>query len=267
MHALPVPLARTLRLLPLVALLLSTLPARASAEDDSVRQAREHLSRAKVHYKLGEWDEAIAEFKEAYRLRSVPGLLFNIGQALRMKGDYRQSRFYYQNYLRDQPNAPNRGEVERQLAQLERLIADEEEATANAAAPTPRAVVEPEPVEDRSTVAAREPPPFQAKAPAAEAGAPAQVPASALAPAPEAERSGLRIAPLTLGATSVVLAVASLVAYSGARDEWNDVRRNAYSRADIDERLAAGDRKRTVSLGLAGAAALTGTGAAILFAF
>jgi tetratricopeptide (TPR) repeat protein len=45
----------------------------ASAADDSAA-AREHYQRAERHYDLGEFDEAAAEYKEAYRLLPAPAL-------------------------------------------------------------------------------------------------------------------------------------------------------------------------------------------------
>jgi tetratricopeptide (TPR) repeat protein len=101
----------------------SKSPAAKAQEERETELAREHVARAKTHFKLGEFEPAIQEFKEAYRLRSVPGLLFNIAQANRMLGRYPEAKRLYENYLRDLPDAANREEVLRQIQQLDELIA------------------------------------------------------------------------------------------------------------------------------------------------
>ena len=55
------------------------------------KAAREHYSKGILHYDLGEIDEAIAEFRQAYAISAAPGLLFNIAQAYRFKKDYEQA--------------------------------------------------------------------------------------------------------------------------------------------------------------------------------
>jgi hypothetical protein len=53
------------------------------------------------HYTLAEYDAAITDFKEAYRLSQNPGFLYNIAQSYRMKKDCRESATFYKNYLRE----------------------------------------------------------------------------------------------------------------------------------------------------------------------
>lgn len=120
---------------------LAALPAAAGEED--TRDAREHLGRAKIHFKLREFDAATVEFREAYRLKPVPALLFNIAQCERMRGKYLESKFYYEQYLRDLPEASNLDEVRRQMAELTKLIQDEGKEPAASGVP---AVPPPAPV-------------------------------------------------------------------------------------------------------------------------
>src|SRR6478735_7554353 len=68
-----------------------------SAKD---KTAREHYNQGILHYDLGEIDQAIAEFKQAYAISAAPGLLFNIAQAFRYKKDYEQALHFYRTYLR-----------------------------------------------------------------------------------------------------------------------------------------------------------------------
>jgi tetratricopeptide (TPR) repeat protein len=73
--------------------LLLLLAARAGAEDRE--RARQLYREATQHYDLGEYRDALASFREAYRNFEDPSLLFNIGQCYRQLGDKEQAvRFY-----------------------------------------------------------------------------------------------------------------------------------------------------------------------------
>src|SRR5215213_8641864 len=63
------------------------------------------------HFELAEYDAAITDFKEAFRISDEPGFLYNIAQAYRLKRDCRESAIFYKNYLRRVPNAPNAAKV------------------------------------------------------------------------------------------------------------------------------------------------------------
>lgn len=54
-------------------------------------------------YDLREWDQAIAKFKEAYRLSSDQASLFNIAQSYRLKGDCVEAVNFYKTYARNFP--------------------------------------------------------------------------------------------------------------------------------------------------------------------
>jgi tetratricopeptide (TPR) repeat protein len=104
-------------------------PARAQhkrAETAEERAAREHYDKGIRKYDLGEFDEAIAEFKQAYSIVPTPGLLFNIAQAFRLKKDYEQALYFYRRYLRVAPSPPNRKDVEARIAEIERLRSEKE---------------------------------------------------------------------------------------------------------------------------------------------
>src|SRR5688572_6655498 len=133
----PMPPAPFAALAVLVASLLVVAPAQAQTDADA--QARAHYDRALVHYNLSEWDEAIREFKKAYELSKAPGLLFNIAQAYRLQGNKRMVLSSYKSYLRLDPGAPNRAEVEARIAELDKAIAEDKPT-----GPAPR--VEPKPV-------------------------------------------------------------------------------------------------------------------------
>src|SRR5262249_38245523 len=89
-------------------------------------EARDHYEKGLTHYNLGEFDPAVDEFKKAYELSSAPGLLFNIAQVYRAKEDYKQALYFYRTYLRLQPDAPNRADVEARIADLEKMVAEKQ---------------------------------------------------------------------------------------------------------------------------------------------
>ena len=59
------------------------------------------------HFELAEYDAAITDFKEAFRISDEPGFLYNIAQAYRLKRDCREASTFYKTYLRRAPTAPN----------------------------------------------------------------------------------------------------------------------------------------------------------------
>lgn len=148
--------------MPLLRLALLGLLVAAPAFADATADAREHFKKAQTHYALGEFEEAAREFRETYRLREEPAILFNIGQAYRQMRQWQQAYFYYRQYLSKQPDAPNRVETESLVAQMQRRMDEEEEQ---------RSRVARDPAASRNTEevlpsAAKQPVPVQVVAPA-----------------------------------------------------------------------------------------------------
>lgn len=109
------------------ALLLTALtgPRRAHAESADA-SAADHYQQAITHYNLGEFDQAIVEFKLAYELSHEPALLFNIAQVYRDQKDWAQALHFYEVYLAELPDAPNRAEAEQAIAEMKAHIAKAE---------------------------------------------------------------------------------------------------------------------------------------------
>lgn len=105
-----------------VALVAAAPTARAAAAADALQQAKDHYDRGMAHYELGEFAAAVTEFKAAYALSQAPGLLFNLAQASRLGKDYQQALHFYRTYLRVRPDAANRDDVERRIAELEPMV-------------------------------------------------------------------------------------------------------------------------------------------------
>jgi tetratricopeptide (TPR) repeat protein len=106
-----------LRAIAAVALLLAGGDAFAAA--DARDQARGLYESGTAHYNLGELKEALSDFQGAYRLVHEPTLLFNIAQCYRRMDQPRQAAELYRAYRREQPEAPNRAEVDRLIREMD----------------------------------------------------------------------------------------------------------------------------------------------------
>ncbi len=128
----------TTRLL-FVALLAFALLAPSARAAEEAGSVRDHFKKGQTHYALGEFNEAVSEFREAYRIKNEPAILFNIAQAMRQVGQYKQAHFYYSQYLHQRPDAPNRLEVESFMVAMKKKVdADEEAEKAQSEANTAR---------------------------------------------------------------------------------------------------------------------------------
>jgi tetratricopeptide (TPR) repeat protein len=120
-------------------------PPADAATDARVREARALYERGVRHFHLAEYDAAIDLFKAAYRTSEAPGFLYNIALAYRMKGDCAQALHFYRMYLRLEPAAPNRPEVEARIEEQRRCALAAAQAASRPApatqpaAPTARA--------------------------------------------------------------------------------------------------------------------------------
>ena len=112
----------------------------AAASDPEVEAARQHFKKGNRLFDLQRYTEAAKEYEAAYEAKDDPALLFNIGQAYRLAADYPKAIGAYKSFLRRNPAAKNRTELETRIADLQRLVAEQkrtEEATpADTAPPT-----------------------------------------------------------------------------------------------------------------------------------
>ena len=115
----------------LVAVLLCSLAEASWADKKTETEARTYYDQGTKYYALGPFEEAIQNYEKAFELRPDPVLLYNIAQAYRLQGNFQQASFFYKSYLRNQPDAKNRAEVEARLADLEEQL-DKQRKTSNA---------------------------------------------------------------------------------------------------------------------------------------
>ena len=113
----------TRSLLALCFLLLAfTRPA--YAEDAAERAAKRHYDRGQKLFALQRFEDALEQFQKAFDAKPFPGFLFNIGQCHRNLGDYDAAIFSFKRYLRLDPEAENREQVEALIEELEEKKAE-----------------------------------------------------------------------------------------------------------------------------------------------
>lgn len=91
-----------------------------------------------IHYNKGEYADAIALWQRAYDLTHAPGLLFNLGQAHRLKGDCTKALELYDAYLRAEPDASDRDQVNQAIGICKQIEVDRVEHERQAAAEAER---------------------------------------------------------------------------------------------------------------------------------
>jgi hypothetical protein len=96
-----------------------------------------HYQRATRAYDLQKYQEAIEEYKKAYEIGGDPPMLYNIAQAYRLNDQPAEAISFYRRYLQRSPNARNREDVERKIADQEKEIEDRRKAAAATTPPAP----------------------------------------------------------------------------------------------------------------------------------
>jgi len=184
-----------------------------TAADDAKARYKEGL----VHYNVKEYAEAVALFKQAYKLNPDPAYLYNIAQAYRLAGDCDNAASYYRTFLRDAPaGTANLDKAQRFLAEMETCIAERKS---------------PEPA---TTTTTSEPPPVaptEATPPSETAPAPETVGVSTTTSPGGGGSPRLRIAGIATASAGVAVTVAGVVFGLRARGAHDD----------LVDRLAAND--------------------------
>jgi tetratricopeptide (TPR) repeat protein len=101
-----------------------TATAHADHRDASLQAFR----RGSQHYKLGEYKEALAEFKSAFRHREDPSYLYNIAQCERQLGLREDAVREYKMFLAESADAARKDDARGMIARLEEEIAAERAA-------------------------------------------------------------------------------------------------------------------------------------------
>jgi hypothetical protein len=253
-----------------IAILLAALPVRA----EGTSEAKAHFEKGQTHYSLGEFDEAAAEFKEAFRLRQEPAILYNIAQAMRQSHQYQQAYFYYSQFLHKRPEAPNRSEVEGLMAQMKQKMEEKEEYEKGHPTATldddgkkqdaPARQATEAPVRAATTAALQPRPAAPSPAVTTDAPAPAAAPASQ-------SSHGTRIAGYVVLGAGVVAEGAAFAFHSGAQSAADSFNRkyadHSLTAADAQLKSDAQSKGKLATLAAIGGGLLLITGAVLTFAF
>src|SRR3989339_1294874 len=100
----------------------ATLPKRSDTKLSKKTLAKKHFTQAKQWFAQGKYNEALAEYENAYAISPLPGFLFNIAQCHRNMHQYEKATHFFELYLEKMPEAQNRTAVEALLADLRAKI-------------------------------------------------------------------------------------------------------------------------------------------------
>ena len=114
----------SLALVSLLATSVLASPTLAQEDNQALDEAaRLTFESAREAFVAGDYEVALARFRQAYQLSSRPGLLYNIAQTLdRLRRD-EETVAALRDYLEASPGAPNRPEVEARIRVLEDALA------------------------------------------------------------------------------------------------------------------------------------------------
>lgn len=228
------------------ALVLGTVwgPAVASAQDasaDNSAKAQELYNAGLRAYNVGEFDQAIKDWKAAYQFLGVPDFLFNIAQAYRQKQDFAEAVFFYNAYLRGKPDAANVAEVTALRDEMAALL--EAQRTTEAMPPDPDVVADP-----ATSTGAAPPEIVESRTQDSSAG------------------KGLRVGGLVAGATGIAFVATGVAFALSASSTESDLEAAATNLEvwsdEYADREASAERSATIGTVLVatGAAAIVGGG-------
>jgi tetratricopeptide (TPR) repeat protein len=112
--------------------------AEAAPSEKDLEQAKASYLEGKEHYAAGRFDQALAAFTASYNLSAKPDLLFNLGVCSEKLGQNSKAIAYYELYLEENPDAPDKDSVSVRLEALK--------AKQPAPVPQPEAELEPAPM-------------------------------------------------------------------------------------------------------------------------
>ncbi len=99
-------------------------PQEVSAQSkQDMLDARDAFMKASEFFENEDYLPAAEEFLKAYKLSDRSALLYNVGQAYRLADELDEAEKYLQQYLAEQPDAPNADEVAEIIINIQQTIA------------------------------------------------------------------------------------------------------------------------------------------------
>ena len=240
----------SMRRIAALALFLSFLPS-AHAED--VAAAKMHYERGTTLFDLQRYVEAAKEYEAAFEAKNDPALLFNIAQAYRFGGDYAKAIAAYRSFLRRVPEAENRADIDRRIAELQKLADEQKRAQSTPPTGTLKPGENPQPATPPST-----------PGPSATTNAPAEPPPPVVAERPKKTKL---FAGIVVGAVGIA-AIAAGAAFEGLAASTNDSLSHPAIGMTFDpqkeQTLKNDETAGALLLAVGGAALVTGTVMAVL---
>jgi len=128
----------------IICALVGWTSAAGAATEREKKKAKVHAKNAAELFEAQSYDLALVEFKKAYELFPVPGLLFNMGQCHLFLGEYAKAIDRFETFLSQKPDTPYRADVERLIGEAQREMEKQRaEQEAARVPPPPPPPVEP----------------------------------------------------------------------------------------------------------------------------
>lgn len=110
---------------------VATAQPKKSADEQA---ARALFADGQKAYDLGEFDRALTLYSDAYKLKPLPGFLFNIGQCHKQLGNFERAAFFFGRFIdNSKPEAANVALAKELKADMEKRQAEKAEAERKAA--------------------------------------------------------------------------------------------------------------------------------------
>ena len=144
--------ARMALALGLLFVCLMWAPPVNAGEPSDIERAKALFKKAELHFKLGEFKQALPLYKEAYRTKPLAGFLFNLGQCHRYLNECGQANFFFRQFITAKPDSPF-------VPEVKRLMETCKPSPAQAPVVAPKPVVEKDPPPSAPPVVEKDPPP------------------------------------------------------------------------------------------------------------
>jgi hypothetical protein len=248
-----------LRTAPLIALLLLTAPVARAADLTPAQklEMKQLYEKATLAYDVGKYNEAIEDYQKAYEIGGDPPMLYNIAQAYRLNDQPAEALRFYRRYLQRAPNARNREDVERKIAEIEKTVEERRKAAAAATPPplpAPPVTTTPAPAPTPAPVG----PPAPTNGPTTTPATPGtETPSLTVTATPVAEGSGrtLSIVGWSAVGAGVLCGAGALITGLMARSKGQDLTNTSNAGGVFDPNVEHSGKvlnNATIGLGIAG---------------